>query len=260
MSETGKSSRGIAYDDVGSGLAVILMHGIMSNRTVFDGVVERLRPDYRVINVDLRGHGDSEPANSYELTDFSTDVVALIEQLGAVPAAMVGWSMGGTVALDIALCRPELLSRLVLVDGTPSLMKRPDWEPGLSPSAAEGLGALLAEDWDQGAATFAGLVLGDTSDKVRRTYTAVTQAARPDVTLTCFSTMGGLDLRERLTQIGLPVRVIVGAEDGVCPAPASEYLAAQLGGELEVIPDAGHAPFLTMPDAFEAALRRALAS
>lgn len=251
--------RVVGFDDRGHGQTVVMLHGIMSDRTVFDALASKLASDYRVITVDLRGHGQSSDGPDYELHSLSEDVLALITARGLGSASLVGWSMGGTVAMDIALRRPDVVDRLVLVGATPCLIGRPDWGSGFPHEAAAALARQLKEDWTAGAESFAASVLGAAPEDLRADYLRMAHAARPDVTLTCFQTIGGLDMRPRLHSLAMPVATIVGSDDHVCPVAASDYLATTLSGTRFVIDGAAHAPFLTAPVRFESDLRLSLA-
>lgn len=251
--------REVGFDDIGQGEPLVLLHGIMSDRSVFQTLASKLASDFRVISVDLRGHGESTAGPNYELEEFANDVLALLAALEVPSASFMGWSMGGIVAMELALRRADLVDRLVLVGSTPCLVRRPDWEPALPPEAAASLVEGLQEDWSEGARRFVANVLGDSSDDVHEDYLRMACAARPDVALACFDSIGGLDMRPRMGVMPMPVATIVGSEDRICPAAASAYLASVLGGTQCVIPGAGHAPFLTAATPFESEVRRALA-
>lgn len=251
-------NREVGFDDIGHGATLVLLHGIMSDRSVFDPLASKLANDHRVITVDLRGHGQSTPGHDYELGGLADDVLALLSALEVRSASFIGWSMGGTVAMDIALRHPGVVDRLVLVGSTPCLVQRPDWESGIPQEAAAALAQRLREDWNAGAEEFATSVLGPAPKEIRENYLRIACGTPQDVTLACFDSIGGLDARPRLTSMPMPVAAIVGSEDRVCPVAASAYLAGALGGKQFVIPGVGHAPFLTGAAQFESYLRHCL--
>ena len=101
------------------GRAVILcLHGGAAQAHWFDFVVQPFLNDYRVISLDLRGHGDSDWADSshYRYLDYAGDVASVISALDAGPVVLVGHSMGGMVALICAATWPDSVSKLVIVD------------------------------------------------------------------------------------------------------------------------------------------------
>ena len=245
----------LVYDDMGAGPEVLLLHGIMADRTALSSVAESLSATHRVLNVDLRGHGDSDVAEDYELASFAHDIAALLLVTGLTRPTVVGWSMGGSIAMDLALRYPEIMGRLVLVGSTPCLVQRADWATALSVDAAAGLRQLLATDWREGATAFTAQVVSDGDAMTQTEYRRMALRAREDVTLACFDSVGAVDLRARLGNVHIPAATIVGGEDRVCPPGASEYLARELGGTHHVIVDAGHAPFLTRHEEFMERLR-----
>ena len=95
----------LRYHDIGAGEPVVLLHGFSSSfeqNWVDAGWIERL-VGYRIVGVDLRGHGRSDPAGDYETETLAADVVAVLDAVGAACAHLVGFSMGAGVALQLAL-------------------------------------------------------------------------------------------------------------------------------------------------------------
>nr|MDT0660547.1 alpha/beta fold hydrolase [Micromonospora sp. DSM 115978] len=97
----------------------LLVHGLSANARVWDEVAIHLaRTGHPVYAVDLRGHGESStPEDGYDLATAAADVAAVAAQMGLADAVVVGHSLGGTVALRLAVERPELVAGLALVDG-----------------------------------------------------------------------------------------------------------------------------------------------
>jgi pimeloyl-[acyl-carrier protein] methyl ester esterase len=171
----------------------------------------------------------------------------------------MGWKMGGAIGTVLAEQIPALLHRLDQQHTTPCLVQRPDWEPAIPPANAQGLGELLVRDWNAGAAAFAELVVSEPDQPEARTLVReAAERANPAVNLACFGTVGGEDRRGVLDAVSVPVDVICGTADLVCPPAASSYLAKVTAGSLTWIDGAGHAPFLTAREPFVAAVRSAL--
>ncbi len=102
------------------GPALVFLHYFAGSSRTWDEVVARLEGEYRCIAVDLRGFGDSAgPPDGYTVADGADDVAALVEQLALDRYALVGHSMGGKAAMLVALRRPDLVDRLVVVDVAP---------------------------------------------------------------------------------------------------------------------------------------------
>jgi pimeloyl-ACP methyl ester carboxylesterase len=103
----------IWYAEFGSGPPVILLHGGLANADYWGELVRALTPHYRVIVMDSRGHGrSSRDAQPYGYDLMASDVLALMDDLKIGRAALVGWSDGAIIGLDIAIHHPERLSKL----------------------------------------------------------------------------------------------------------------------------------------------------
>jgi esterase len=100
----------------GVGPPVVVLHGLLGRARNWLSIARALEPTYAVHLADLRNHGASPWSAEMSYPAMARDVAALIERLAAGPARLVGHSMGGKVAMTLALTRPELVERLVVVD------------------------------------------------------------------------------------------------------------------------------------------------
>ena len=103
----------IAYDESGSGPPLLLIHAGIVDRRMWDDVLPAFAQGHRVVRFDLRGYGDT-PLPSGEFA-YGADVVALLAALDVERSSIIGVSMGGHVALDVAIAHPELVDRLVVL-------------------------------------------------------------------------------------------------------------------------------------------------
>lgn len=113
----------IAYDVVGHGPAVLLIHGFTGDRSTMAELAHGLAVDHTVVSVDLIGHGDSDsPANpdAYSMTAAARQLAAVADQVGGA-VDVIGYSLGGRVALSFGVQRPELVRTLTLIGGSPGL-------------------------------------------------------------------------------------------------------------------------------------------
>ena len=107
----------VSVDTDGSGPAVVLIHGLSEDRTLWDDQIDDLARDYKVIAYDVRGHGRSEkPHTDYSLDLLVEDLRALLEALGESQATLVGFSLGGMISQAFTLAHPEMVRAMVLVD------------------------------------------------------------------------------------------------------------------------------------------------
>ena len=112
----------LAYIEQGTGPALLMIHGLGATKADFDRQVDYFARIFRVIAVDLRGHGESDAQPPYSIERFATDCLGLMEQLCNGNFFLIGHSMGGAVAQQMALYKPERVSRLVLADTLPSFI------------------------------------------------------------------------------------------------------------------------------------------
>ena len=109
---------GLAYEEVNSGTPpIILIHGWSCDHTVFARQREFFSQSHHVVLVDLRGHGESDaPHQDYTMAAFADDLAWLCTELALVKPIVVGHSMGGNIALELAARHPEILASIVLID------------------------------------------------------------------------------------------------------------------------------------------------
>ncbi|WP_446899134.1 alpha/beta fold hydrolase [Clostridium sp. LBM24168] len=122
------------YEDVGSGKPLVLIHGWAQSAAIFRRNIPEFSKYYRVISVDVRGHGESgKPAYGYRLSRFAKDIYELMNYLNLKDVNLLGWSMGCSIIWSYwDLFRSERLSKLILVDEPAWLMKTEDYDIGAS--------------------------------------------------------------------------------------------------------------------------------
>ena len=137
-------SHKLHFSDSGvrNGHVIVFIHGWTSSQRVFQKNIEYFGRKYRVIGIDLPGHGQSDRADATEFKNlyghpyFADSVVALLSQLDVKNVSIIGWSLGGTVAIDLVLRYPDIVDNLILVS-TPAIFFLPtddDPFPGLPKS------------------------------------------------------------------------------------------------------------------------------
>jgi len=103
----------------GNGPPMVILHGLFGSAANWNSIARRLTDDHPVYAVDLRNHGGSPHASAMGYLEMARDVVALLDTLGLPKAALLGHSMGGKVAMTVALSHPERVSHLIVVDVAP---------------------------------------------------------------------------------------------------------------------------------------------
>ncbi|MDP9139284.1 MAG: alpha/beta fold hydrolase, partial [Pseudomonadota bacterium] len=113
------------YEQAGSGAPLLLIHGLGSGSADWQAQIEHFSRHYSVIAPDLRGHGRSgRPAPPYQMSDFADDLIALMDALSLPDAHVVGISLGGGIAFQLAVQAPKRLRSLTIVNSGPELIPR----------------------------------------------------------------------------------------------------------------------------------------
>lgn len=243
---------------------LVLVHGWSLSSAVFADLAARVGAGRRVVAEDLRGHGGARDA-PFGLAELAADLAGLLERLDLQGAVLAGWSLGAQVALAALPAARARLSGLVLVSATPRFTAGDGWPHGLPPRDLEVLARRVQRDARRATARFfEGMFTADELDGAAAARVAALRAAipppAPAAALAGLAILASADLRPTLGAVELPALVIHGARDPICPPGAGRALAAAIpGARLRELPDAGHAPFLSRPEAFAAALQPFLA-
>ncbi len=238
------------YDETGSGEPVILLHGLGSCSDDWLLQMQPLAQRFRMIALDLRGHGRSaKPNESYSLALFALDVAALMDVLDVWQANIIGLSLGGCVAQQLALDFPQRLKCLVLVN----TFARIDLG---SPIDAMMLVLRMS------VLSFFGLPM-QARLVARRLFPKPEQAALrqmaqeriaandPAAYRRCIAAVRAFDARRQLRQIACPTLVIAGDRDTTVSLRAKRLLAQQIpGARLEIVADSGHATPIDQAEVF----------
>ncbi|HET8656223.1 MAG TPA: alpha/beta fold hydrolase [Longimicrobiaceae bacterium] len=236
---------------------MLLVHGYPLSGRLWDPVVERLRPEYRLIVPDLRGMGRSEVGDPVPLERYADDMVAVLDAVGVrEPAVVVGLSMGGYIVLDLYRRHRGRVRAMVLADTRAA----PD-----TPEAAAARRRSSQRAIDEGAPAVVGgmaedLLAPGADAALREEWRGIMTATPPRGIASALTAMADRpDSRPLLPRIACPVLVIVGAEDTLTPPGQARRMAESIrGARLAVIPGAGHLTPVERPAEFALALRRFL--
>jgi len=248
----------IHFEDVGNGLPLVFLHGWLMSGRVWHYQRE-LSAHFRVITMDMRGHGSSSGGDSFLIESLADDVVALFSHLNLNRATIIGWSMGAQLALQAAVPLVDRLKALVLVGGTPCFCARDGYAHGLSPVETRGMGLRLKRNMAGTAGVFfKGMFAeGEVTPPQFREIAGATFEKLPALpaALSALENLAGNDLRPLLSSIELPVLLVHGTADSICLPGASQFMAEHLpDARIELLEGAGHAPFLSCPEWFNTTL------
>ncbi len=256
----------------GTGAPLLFIHGWGMHGGMWGDVLTELAQQYRVLVVDLPGHGNSRIqenrrvdtslcprglSDAWAAPAHPTDVI--VDQLAAQfsePLTVCGWSLGGQIALHWAQRFPAQVTRLVLVSSTPCFVQRSDWTCAMEGATLAAFSATMQQNYLQTLRRFLSLQLRGSEQE--RELLAVLRGSllsrgEPDLV----ALQAGLEIlrdsdqRADLSQISQPALVIAGERDTLTPLAASQFMAEQLpNAQLATIAGAAHAPFLSHPAIF----------
>ena len=235
----------IHHEATGSGPVVLLTHGFAASSHMWEATVADLSADHTTVVWDMLGHGRSdspEDPGVYSVASTLDAMLAILDDVGDGRAALVGHSLGGYLSLELAIAHPDRVTALVLVDTGPGYRSdrgREQWN-----EMAEG----YARDLDERGLD--GLPGSDElSASVHRDAAGLSRSARGVLR------QSDGHVIEALPTIAAPTLVVVGEHDTPFLA-GSQYMASKIPrATLAVIDGAGHAPPVSHPAAFNAALR-----
>jgi pimeloyl-ACP methyl ester carboxylesterase len=243
----------LAYDDAGRGECVVLVHGHPFDRTLWEPQLAALQRRFRVLAPDLRGFGRSPVTPGRVLMrEYAADIEELLTALGVTRAAVVGLSMGGLVAMEMAAAAPERYWALGLVATTaqpPSAQDLRARDERAEVTEREGMGALI--DY-----MHTGLYGPACPPAVRARVDAMMAAASPAGAAAALRGRARRpDYRPLLAALDLPALVVAGTADRWSDAAVTAEIVASLKRpELVAIDGAGHLPNLEAAAEFNEAL------
>jgi 2-succinyl-6-hydroxy-2,4-cyclohexadiene-1-carboxylate synthase len=252
----------------GAGPALVLLHGFTGSTETWTPHMEALSASYATIGIDMLGHGGSDaPADParYRIERAASDILDVLDRLGAERAAILGYSMGGRVALQLSAAAPDRVAALIVESGSPGVA-----DPAARRVRAEQDAALADAIERDGVPAFVDrwerqplFATQSTLPRETRARLRAQRLAQPARGLA--NSLRGLgqgtqpSLWERLPDLRPPTLLLVGALDETYAARGRDMNRRMPNAELVVIPDAGHAVHLERPGAFQDTVLRFLA-
>jgi pimeloyl-[acyl-carrier protein] methyl ester esterase len=252
----------IAYEEKGKGRPLVLLHGLMANRSFFRAQ-DPLADEFRLISADLRGHGDSggtgeEPT----IKRLAEDVAELADHLDLEGAIGLGWSLGASVLWHVLTGRArDRFAAAIVVDMTPRVLNDGAWSLGLSREVCEARAAAIVEDYEGFTTSAGAAIFAQPLGRERRALAdwAAAEFARndPAVTASLWSSLVGEDARALLGRIRQPTLVVHGANSHLYGSDTADHLVAALpNAEAVQFERSGHSPHLEQPDLFNRNIRQ----
>jgi pimeloyl-[acyl-carrier protein] methyl ester esterase len=244
-------TRTIWSETRGGGQDLVLIHGWGMNASVWGDVPDILAENFRVTCMDLPGHGRSRNQPLGSLPVVAEELAAVVPD----ESVILGWSLGGLLAIELASSFPGKTKKLLLVNSSPCFVRRDNWPPALDAEVFAAFEQGLKDDYSATLRRFLGLQLqgvADARELIRVLRRKLEEAPpEPDALRQGLRLLCESDLRSRLLGLEIPVAALLGARDTLVPGAVAEALGSECGvASVEVIPDGAHIPFLTHPELF----------
>lgn len=247
----------LAYDDKGTGLPIVFLHAFPLNRTMWTAQAETLSPHFRIITIDLRGHGESDaPLWQYTLDQAADDVRALLDHLAIQQAVFVGLSMGGYILFAFYRKYAACVMGLVLAD----TRAQADTAEG-----RDGRFQMAQIAYKKGPSAIAEIMIPKLlSPATIKTRPEVVQRVRAMIERNPISGIAGdlMAMAERpdsvplLKQISCPTQIICGELDQATSPSDAKFMAQYIPhARLALIPNAAHLANLEQADVFTHVVR-----
>jgi pimeloyl-[acyl-carrier protein] methyl ester esterase len=232
----------------GNGHPVVLIHGWAMHTGIWRNFAKQLAKHYQVICVDLPGHGNSEKLSAFTLENISQQISKILPSR----CSLIGWSLGGTVALDLAHRFPEKIKHLVMIGSNPRFVKTTTWA-GMQIETLHKFAANLNTDCHGTLERFLSLQVYGLEDgkillKELKTALHACEPPQPETLKGGLTILEQQDLRLHLVRLQCPVQVILGTHDTLVPIAVAEQLQGLNPRlTLSIIERAAHVPFLSHP-------------
>ncbi len=233
---------------------VVLSHSLASSLVMWNPQRDALNPHFQVLRYDIRGHGGSDaPSGVYTLELLGNDVIKLLDALNINKVHFVGLSIGGMIGQSLALNHADRIRSLALCDTAPIVPQeaQPIWQERINKVLSKGMEALLDETMERWF-TPAFLRKGSPMlDIIRKQISATSVKGY----MGCAEAIRKLNYLDRLSEIKMPVLIMVGEDDPGTPVSASEAIHERISNsKLVILPSARHLSNMEQANLFNVTL------
>lgn len=243
----------LRYEVTGGGPAVVFLHGLGSSADDWALQVPEFAKQFRVVTLDMRGHGASKARGGYSIEQMADDVAKLLRQLGLPPAHIIGLSMGGCVAIALGIHHAESVRSLALVN----TFARYQPPPGGARRTLRRLWLLLVAPVSE-MAKFVASGLFPRPEQRPLYQAAVASLSRnpKPAYWAALNAIRKFDARAELHRINRPTLVVMGERDLTVPSAAGDFLRRNIPDAQQLtLLDSGHASPMDQHEAFNSAVR-----
>lgn len=237
-----------------NGPVLMMAHSLGCNLHMWDAQMPALEPDYRIVRLDMRGHGLSDvPSGPYTLDELADDVIAVMDDQQIDKAHWIGLSVGGMIGQSLLLRYPQRFISAALCDTASSQPEAagPIWDARIKAVETNGLGSIVDDTMQR---WFTPTGMGSNNPAIHAVKTQLANTSDEGYIASCHAIMK-LNYIDQLSNINVPVALIVGAEDLATPVSSSEAMQIRLpNSQLTVLENASHIANVEQVEAFNGAL------
>lgn len=241
---------------------LLFIHGWATDSKIWKHQVKEFSKDYEIITVELPGHGEKDVWSEPTLRPAVEKILlSTVHWPLATRFIGIGWSLGGQALLEAALNNPNLFKGIILVATSPCFVEKKDFQWGRPKAVARRMLKDLKNDFTKTMERFYPLnfteeeLATDDAKWFFSYYKEKSAMFHHASIIKSLEALFSFDIRKGLNGIRVPVLIIQGSEDNVCPSGASTYLAKNISSAKVEIISAGHVPFLTRHKEFNKIVR-----
>lgn len=233
--------------------ALLLLHSLGTSAQVWTPIVHALAASFRVIRPDMRGHGATQATpGPYTIAQLGHDALGVLQALGIAHTAVVGLSIGGLIAQELAHIAPNRVTALVLMDTALKIPPATIWHERAALVRAQGMQAIVEP-------VLARWLTPDAPSHAAAPLRELILATPAEGYAACAEAIAAADLTLQSGGLAIPTLVLVGESDPSTPVATAEALHRAIpGSKLEIIAHAAHIPTAEQPAAVAGALLRFL--
>ena len=232
---------------IGKGEPVVLIHGWGMSGMVWEDLAELMRANYKVFIVDLPGMGNSRLIKTYKFKNLIKEIHKHIP----TKVTMIGWSLGGQIAMQYALEYPSNINTLICISTTPSFIRRSGWQYGMEKNIFMNFKKELKNNWKKTLKNFFILQLIKNNDqkKILKRFVNNFIYDKPPTKQGLEKLLNILennDLRNGIKKLKVPTLIVTGKKDVLCDYQASMWMHSEIiDSKLFIFESEGHIPFIT---------------
>jgi 3-oxoadipate enol-lactonase len=232
---------------------LVLANSLGTDLRVWDPLLPHFADRFRLVRYDLRGHGltDQTPG-PYTIAGLAADLARLLDHLEISTALLCGLSIGGMIAQELAVARPDLIRALVLMDTAHKIGTAATWQQRIDAVAQDGIASIsdaILERW------FAPAFHAGRADELAGYRNMLTRTPAPGY-VACCAAIRDADLTGTAARIGQPTLCLAGDADGATPPDLVCELASLVSGaRFQLVAEAGHLPCVEQPLAVARAMQ-----